>query len=167
MGPDMYLYEQRRTCRGKFGQNPGSRQLVKDFLQETFDIDADNDLDTIHDITVTCEVGYWRKANQIHVWFVDNVQNGVDDCARYEVSIQQLCDDLRIRCERVLDNMKLAPQLLPWPPGFFYGGQEYDANYVQDLEHTMNILTNIQLDVTSDRLCGHSTERKFYYEASW
>jgi len=25
-------------------------------------------------------VGYWRKANHIHAWFVENVQNGVDDC---------------------------------------------------------------------------------------
>ena len=26
------------------------------------------------------EVGYWRKANAIHKWFVDNVQDGNDDC---------------------------------------------------------------------------------------
>jgi len=26
------------------------------------------------------EVGYWRKANQIHNWFVENVQNGIDEC---------------------------------------------------------------------------------------
>ena len=26
------------------------------------------------------EVGYWRKANAIHGWFVRNVQNGKDDC---------------------------------------------------------------------------------------
>ena len=28
-------------------------------------------------------VGYWRKANHIHKWFVDNVQNGEDDCKEY------------------------------------------------------------------------------------
>ena len=26
------------------------------------------------------QVGYWRKANQIHNWFVENVQDGEDDC---------------------------------------------------------------------------------------
>ena len=29
-------------------------------------------------VDVTC--AYWRKANQIHAWFVDNVQQGNDDC---------------------------------------------------------------------------------------
>ena len=29
------------------------------------------------------EAGYWRKANQIHNWFVQNVQNGNDDCGSY------------------------------------------------------------------------------------
>ena len=25
-------------------------------------------------------VGYWRKQNAIHNWFVENVQDGIDDC---------------------------------------------------------------------------------------
>ena len=33
---------------------------------------------------------YWRKANQIHGWFVKNVQNNNDDCGLYEVSIDQI-----------------------------------------------------------------------------
>ena len=36
------------------------------------------------------EVGYWRKANAIHNWFVNNIQNGKDDCRRYEVSKENL-----------------------------------------------------------------------------
>src|SRR5437764_1408196 len=36
------------------------------------------------------EVAYWRKANQIHKWFVDNVQGGRDDCREYYVSPEQL-----------------------------------------------------------------------------
>src|SRR6266705_4914218 len=39
---------------------------------------------------VVSEAGYWRKANQIHNWFVSNVQNGTDDCATYYVSQEQL-----------------------------------------------------------------------------
>lgn len=35
-------------------------------------------------------VGYWRKANQIHKWFVDNVQDGNDDCKSYYVSTEDL-----------------------------------------------------------------------------
>lgn len=43
------------------------------------------------------DVGYWRKANQIHNWFVDNVQDGEDDCREYAVSreeFQSLLDDV-------------------------------------------------------------------------
>ena len=36
------------------------------------------------------EVMYWRKANHIHGWFVDNVQKGIDDCASYYVSDEKL-----------------------------------------------------------------------------
>ncbi len=36
------------------------------------------------------EVGYWRKANQIHNWFVKNVQGGVDDCGYYGVTKEKL-----------------------------------------------------------------------------
>lgn len=38
---------------------------------------------------------YWRKCNAVHRWFVDNVQNGNDDCGTYEVSrhkLQELVD---------------------------------------------------------------------------
>lgn len=43
------------------------------------------------------EVGYWRKANHIHNWFVENVQGGEDDCGYYEVTAEQLTE-LRDLC---------------------------------------------------------------------
>jgi hypothetical protein len=36
------------------------------------------------------DVAYWRKANQIHKWFVDHVQGGDDDRQEYYVSREQL-----------------------------------------------------------------------------
>lgn len=36
------------------------------------------------------EAGYWRKANAIHAWFVEHVQDGKDDCNYYYVSKEQL-----------------------------------------------------------------------------
>lgn len=36
------------------------------------------------------EVAYWRKANSIHNWFVQNVQEDVDDCDMYEVTKDKL-----------------------------------------------------------------------------
>ena len=36
------------------------------------------------------KVAYWRKANAIHGWFVDNIQDGVDDQNEYYVSKEKL-----------------------------------------------------------------------------
>ena len=44
------------------------------------------------------EIIYWRKANAIHKWFVENVQEGVDDCGEYEVTVEQLTE-LRDLCK--------------------------------------------------------------------
>ncbi len=41
------------------------------------------------------QVGYWRKANAIHAWFVKNVQGGMDECQESEVSREQLEQLLR------------------------------------------------------------------------
>lgn len=54
---------------------------------------------------VSVTIGYWRKANAIHAWFVRNVQNGTDDCGTYEVSRKQL-EKLRESCSLVLSSVE-------------------------------------------------------------
>ena len=49
--------------------------------------------------TVSVTVAYWRKANQIHSWFVQNVQGGEDECQPHHVSREQL-RDLRDLCAK-------------------------------------------------------------------
>lgn len=51
------------------------------------------------------QVAYWRKANQIHNWFVKNVQEGEDDCGEYDVSREQLAQ-LVAACKQVLDTVE-------------------------------------------------------------
>lgn len=51
--------------------------------------------------TVFEEVADWTKANQIHNWFVNNIQNGVDNCSYYFVTEDNLLD-LKEVCEKVL-----------------------------------------------------------------
>ena len=63
-----------------------------------FDFDVDK-LFPMYDVFE--QVGYWRKANAIHRWFVQNVQDGVDDCGTYIVTREQL-EQLKAACERVL-----------------------------------------------------------------
>lgn len=104
------------------------------------------------------EVGYWRKANAIHQWFVDNVQNGIDECQETLVKRDKLVELLNI-CEEVKKHPKRAPQLLPTQSGFFFGGTEYDDWYFAAIEHTIKILKKVLK--TDDK----NTE--IYYQSSW
>lgn len=53
------------------------------------------------------EAMYWRKANHIHNWFVENVQDGIDNCATYYVSPGHL-KALLDACERVIEASELV-----------------------------------------------------------
>jgi len=90
---------------------------------------------------VKAEIGYWRKANQIHNWFVNNVQNGEDDCRSYYVDRKQL-EQLKSLCQQVLEDKSLADKLLPTQSGFFFGSTEYEGYYFTDLEDTVKIIDN-------------------------
>lgn len=54
-------------------------------------------------------VGYWRKANQIHNWFVQNVQDGVDDCEYHHEVTKEKLEQLRELCNELLSEVKLIP----------------------------------------------------------
>lgn len=96
--------------------------------------------EAVHAIEV--EAMYWRKANHIHLWFVQNVQNGEDDCDTYDVTVEQLttlCD----LCKEVLADHDKAPKLLTTQAGFFFGSTDYDEGYFQDCEETCKTLSAI------------------------
>lgn len=141
--------------------------------------------------TLTEEVGYWRKANAIHGWFVDNVQSGCDDCESYLVTKEQLeelldvCKTVREsivlvdgeiqngwstnkngalventeRGKRVLDTT-VAEELLPTLGGFFFGGTDYDQWYVDDIEHTIDVLEKVLKDTDFEQY-------SILYQSSW
>lgn len=118
-------------------------------------------------------VADWRKANHIHKWFVDNVQDGVDDCGMYEATKEQLEELLDI-CNKVINGTKLvkgkvsngqtfengkwvddyvdgeyvedssiAEELLPTTSGFFFGGTQYDQWYIQDVKYTIKVIEDV------------------------
>lgn len=109
-------------------------------------------------------IGDWWKANAIHKWFVDHVQNGEDDCGTYEVSKEQL-EQLLADCKKVLlaykgRKNKVIEDILPTQSGFFFGSTEYDEGYVFDIEHTIEILESAlgMFDLETNQ---------FYYQSSW
>lgn len=107
---------------------------------------------------VTAELMYWRKANAIHKWFVDNVQDGRDECQESWVERKQL-EQLLAVIEEVLADKKKAGELLPPSAGFFFGSTEVDDWYWEDLERTRDGLR----DLLSKNLKGWD----IYYHASW
>jgi len=94
---------------------------------------------------------YWRKANHIHAWFVDNVQEGVDDCKEYYVSAEQLQElvDICKTIVKIASKTKLIEiedelkKLLPTKSGFFFGGTDIDEYYVEDCKCTIEQLKNL------------------------
>lgn len=54
------------------------------------------------------QVAYWRKANSIHKWFVDNCQGGADDCRDAYVEKEQLMELVTL-CKEVLASVETVP----------------------------------------------------------
>jgi hypothetical protein len=102
------------------------------------------------------EAGYWRKQNQIHRWFVENVQKGVDDCGDYYVERNRLQELLDI-CKIVQTDHSKAEELLPSASGFFFGGTDYDEWYFSGIDNTIDILKEALEDENAE----------YYYSSSW
>ena len=106
-------------------------------------------------------VMYWRKANQIHKWFVENVQDGVDDCGIYVVSEEQLTE-LYDTAKRVLETKdpSVARELLPTTSGFFFGSTEYDQWYYEKVKETVEQLEKCLKEI-------YFENEIVYYTSSW
>ena len=106
---------------------------------------------------ITEGIGYWRKANQIHRWFVENCQKHTDDCREYHVSRAKL-EQLLTLVNTVLGEHSQAEILLPTQSGFFFGSEEYDADYFSDLMDTQKII---------ETALAEDPEGSYYYQSSW
>lgn len=136
------------------------------------------------------QVAYWRKANQIHNWFVKNVQGGNDDCGEYKVTVDQL-ESLLDLCHVTLDNIEckfeemdggleridgewkqtkmmgrkitnpeVIADLLPTTSGFFFGSTEYDEWYLRDIENTIEQLNEVLNNTDFEK-------DAIFYTSSW
>jgi len=128
------------------------------------------------------EVGYWRKDNHIHQWFVANCQDGEDDCREAYVTdehlneLKQLCKQVKDyldTCEKVYDKVhtdyyildvdkEVMAQTLPTASGFLFGGTEYDRWYYESLQNT--------IDIIDDAFKGVDTKGwgvEYAYRSSW
>jgi len=107
---------------------------------------------------VRAEAAYWRKANAVHDWFVKNCQDGRDECQSTWVNREQL-GELVEACKQVLENKKLAAELMPTASGFFFGSTDYDEWYFDYLERTVLMVEPLLSDEFADW--------DFHYQSSW
>lgn len=102
-------------------------------------------------------VCYWRKANAIHKWFVDNVQHGVDDCGRYLLKLSDIKRLLSVVERAILSETPW--EVLPTTEGFFFGDVDYRDWYYRMLHETVVQLTRL-IDTWDDN-------SYYYYTSSW
>lgn len=155
MGLDMYLSAKKYMSKYFDPADVQRIEKINDIFGVTGIEDGDYGAEE-----VKFRVAYWRKANAIHDWFVQNCQDGVDECQEAWVSREQLQELIDI-CKEVLADPSKASQLLPTRSGFFFGGTDYDDWYKQDLQYTIERLEKI----LSDPSFGKGID--FYYQSSW
>lgn len=179
MGLDMYLNAKRYMSRYS---DKKTNLLIRKLFPE---IGESGNLESTE---ISFEIGYWRKANQIHHWFVLNVQAGEDDCGDYEVSREQL-EELRKLCNEVISKSVMMKDkvtngymltengeepiledgkiiinsdeiagILPTAEGFFFGSTDYDEYYLDDIENTIRII---------DKCLNLPDIYTFEYHSSW
>lgn len=154
MGLDMYLSAKKYMSKYFDPADVERIEKINDIFGVTGIEDGDYGAEE-----VKFRVAYWRKANAIHEWFVQNVQNGVDECRETWVSREQLQELIDV-CKDVLADMSRAEELLPTASGFFFGSTEYDDWYRGDLEYTAERLQKVLDDPAF-------TKADFYYQSSW
>lgn len=184
MGLDMYLEKKTYV---KNWDHMNKENLNKITIKR--DGKVREDIDTKKITYITEEIGYWRKANAIHKFFIDKCGNGEDNGSSLYVE-RHVIKDLLDRCKKIIKASKLvngniverykmkkeklvscqepekniedpsvAKELLPTQGGFFFGSLEYNQYYLSDIKNTKKICT--------EAIKAIDKGADIYYEASW
>tara|TARA_Y100000004_G_C8680719_1_gene313250 strand:- start:64 stop:537 length:474 start_codon:yes stop_codon:yes gene_type:complete len=157
MGLDMYLHGEvtfyshiHENKNGKFvsGPNPKYTELLKFCDQKVTG-------DHWGYIQVNIPVMEWRKSNQIHKWFVDECQNGVDECQYTSLSAEKL-QELVAAIGEALEHKDST--VLPPQSGIFFGSTDIDDWYWDELQRTYLTLKEV---LDAERF------KYFTYHSSW
>lgn len=154
MGLDMYL-SAKKYYSGSDWRPEENKKEFRELLEKSGV--AQYMTTDLPSIQLEVSIGYWRKANAIHQWFVDNCQGGEDDCRHAYVPREKMTE-LMALCEQVLLQPAIAGEELPVQPGFFFGSYEYNEYYFEDLKATVK---------TIERALEMPEDWEFYYHSSW
>jgi hypothetical protein len=133
--------------------------------------------------------GIWHGATAIHDWFVRNLQDEVDNC-EYSIVTRKQLEQLKELCKTVLSQVKVEVvpfivnadgenDILQLIPGntkvitnpevcqamlptseYHHGTTDYGESYLDDLEDTVKIITNVLAQTNWD-------SETILYCASW
>lgn len=188
MGLDMYLY--KKTYVGNEYREPKHRLTVtvpadqgSALYPQAADLIEDEKISEI-----TEKAAYWRKANSIHKWFVDSLQDGEDDCRNTYVPMESL-QELYDLCKKVLaeaktskpipsditdwsewdgltvENPERLMDLLPTAEGFFFGNTQIGGDYLYDIANTIEQI-GPYLEKDSEGKYKYNVAT-FEYHSSW
>jgi len=133
MGLDMYLYKKHYVKNWDWMADHEKHTIsIKKGKKKLDHIKPDRVCSVVE------EVMYWRKFNALHKWFVDNIQEGVDDCKESFVDES----DLKMLLETLT-----------------YVLENKDEYYWEEVKSTI-----IQL---KDLLEEDNKGASFYYRSSW
>ena len=162
MGLDMYLTGKQYVSTYDYNEKDVVLQKTLQSTLAKIHKEQDRQVIPYQVQYIEYKIMQWRKANQIHKWFVDNVQDGEDDCREYYVDEEQ-CKELLRLCNIVIDNrgnLKKTQETLPPQSGFFFGSTEVDEYYYEDIKETA-----IALKAVLDSDLHANLE--IYYSSSW
>lgn len=153
----MYLYLEKFVSGYAFSKDPGF-----DTITEALGV-KDLPSPDSPSLTVRICVAYWRKANAIHNWFVNHVQDGVDDCREYYVDREDLVNLRQEALEALgayeMGDTKKAEEILPPAAGFFFGGTQINVDYAADLKDAIEQIDKL--------LALPEKYPSFIYRSSW
>jgi hypothetical protein len=181
MGLDMYL--SKKTYVKQWAHNKPSEQYHVTVKKGTKKFDKIKPERVSY---VVEEVGYWRKFNALHEWFVQNCQDGEDNCQESYVDRSKLEELVKTLKEvkniletspkkktqvktgysngkevfgeiEVIEDTEKLDDLFPTSSGFFFGGTEYDDYYEEQVNKTIEMVESLLQEESGD----------FYYQSSW
>jgi hypothetical protein len=160
MGLDMYLY--KKTYVQNWEHNPPEQhhqiEIKRGGVLRT-------DIKPNRICYITEQVAYWRKFNALHGWFINNCGGGVDECQDISVDEEKL-KELLETLKEVSSNFTKADELLPPTQGFFFGSDEVDEYYKEEVNSTIKIIEDLLEENEQSKEYGlYSGE--FEYRASW
>ena len=96
MGLDMYLYR---------NENVYGKGAIE--IKEANNLPLKEENPDYEWVQIRTECAYWRKANAIHKWFIDNCGGGDANCRTMDVSLEQMRELLKV-CKKVLQSINLV-----------------------------------------------------------